>query len=511
MQERQALTDTSDRPLEDKAKTGFFLNLLISLLLSLIVISYFLIAFENCRHWFIIPALSVGVLVGADAVGWLRGRLDVFDPAGIIGLMLFLRDFVGGLLTMTLGGPNLPSWMPPGPADWRPWVGWMTALNVGGIIVYLFTRFLFGPRRGSVRERTRLIKPESFPLLAGVLLTLTGLLQVGSFAMFGGLSGFISAYETRAEGFGGMGILFMISESFPVIAMMGYAAHLKRKNATPSWFTIVIVLLIFFALRLVFFGGLRGSRSNTIWGVFWAAGIVHFWVRRIPKKLIIFGLAGLMVFVYVWGFYKAAGLEGLKGAVIEGRANELEEETGRTESAAWLSGGVQPYTLYRICKENSDYEYAWGRTYLGAIAKLIPRFIWRDRPPGKVREGTDALYGKGSYPNVVTSKVFGLAGEAMLNFGPFAVPFAFVFLGFAVGRVRRWIAGLTSNDTRWLLVPFLVNLCVVIHGGDSDNLIFFFFKNGALPLLLVYLGSKRLNEFSRKSSWQPAAHVLPNR
>src|ERR1700729_3110455 len=39
------------------------------------------------QHWFLIPVSLCGILIGIDAVEWLRGRVDLYDPAGIVGLL----------------------------------------------------------------------------------------------------------------------------------------------------------------------------------------------------------------------------------------------------------------------------------------------------------------------------------------------------------------------------------------------------------------------------------------
>jgi len=67
-----------------------------------------------------------------------------------------------------------------------------------------------------------------------------------------------------------------------------------------------------------------------------------------------------------------------------------------------------------------------------------------------------------------------LAGEAMLNFGPIAVPFAYGIFGLVVGILQRFLNTLRYGDTRLLLYPFLVNSCFSILQGDSDNLLFNF-------------------------------------
>jgi hypothetical protein len=87
-------------------------------------------------------------------------------------------------------------------------------------------------------------------------------------------------------------------------------------------------------------------------------------------------------------------------------------------------------------------------------------------------------------------RVYGLAGEALINFGPLAVPASYVVLGWLVRRVRRFAYELPDKDTRVLLLPLLVNLCVAMVVSDADNLLFFIAQNGMMPLLLLVSGRR---------------------
>src|SRR5258708_24048940 len=95
-------------------------SLAMSFLLCTSTVCGFLIACERTAHWFLVPVLLCGVLIGIDAVDWFRGRLDIFDPAGIIGLLGVHFFFLAPLLHVTWD-----SWMryinPP--PDWRGWLG----------------------------------------------------------------------------------------------------------------------------------------------------------------------------------------------------------------------------------------------------------------------------------------------------------------------------------------------------------------------------------------------------
>src|ERR1039457_5349528 len=62
---------------------------------------------DYCRHWFVIPVAMCGLLMAIDAVPWARGRMDLYDPAGIVGLLSTHGFFLAPLLNAAWN-----EWMP---------------------------------------------------------------------------------------------------------------------------------------------------------------------------------------------------------------------------------------------------------------------------------------------------------------------------------------------------------------------------------------------------------------
>ncbi|MFN6035636.1 MAG: hypothetical protein ACK48B_16725, partial [Dolichospermum sp.] len=434
-----------------------------------------------------------GIVIGIDAVQWFRGRLNIFSPVGIMGLLGVHFFFLAPLLHVSwnnwLGSDLIP------PPDWRPWVGGMAILNLLGILLYRISRnidFSEFFQKKSINEKGNqktvwMINKQRFPLIVGIALIVCLVLQILVYSQYGGLIGYINAFaDKQTEAGVGQGWLLMICESFPNLAMMAFSVYAKDKKRLQTWPVLITVLVIFFVIKLLF-GGLRGSRSNTIWALFWAAGMIHFWLRKINKKQILMGMIFFIFFMYFYGFLKSGGTEGFETALQGAEAREeYTAENGRTWENLLLGDlgrtDVHAYMLYRLMDDDSDYQYAWGRTYYSAFALLIPQQLWPypEKPPNKSKEGTDLLYGMGSYiPGVwVSSKVYGIAGEIMLNFGPFVVPFSYIVLGIVVGLIQRSLAGYSKVDTRLLLLPMLINFSFTILIGDLDNLIYFLITVG---------------------------------
>jgi hypothetical protein len=452
---------------------------------------------ERFLHWFMIPLTLCGIAIGVDAVNWLRGRYSVFDPIGIIGLMGIYFFFITPLLIVAWNYQLL--YLPP-LDDFRPWLGYMGILNFLGLLVYRMSRKLFLPRIINKSKVVWRIDPKLFFSVLLYALVLTGVLQLVVYAQFGGIGGYISTYDEHAtsgtEVFRGLGAIFTIAESFPILLMLGFVVHTRLTAIPRSWLYLSIILIIFLVIR-TFFGGLRGSRSNTVWVLFWAIGVIHLWIRPVPKKLIFVGIILMVIFMYLLGFFKALGSN--FGRVLENinSLSELEKETNRSFRGVMIGdlgrADVQAYLLYRLARPESDYEYAWGRTYLGGLANPIPSLIWPNKPVNKVKEGTEALRGKGKYdiPGLRVRNIYGLAGEAMLNFTPLAAPVAFVVLGFVVARVRSWLMSWDISDSRVLLAPFLVVICFLLLIYDLDNIMVYLAQYGFVSFLVIWISSRK--------------------
>jgi hypothetical protein len=486
---------------------------LIAFMFCSLVVMVMVLFDARLIHWFIVPVVLSGAIIGSDAVAFLQDRVEVMDPTTLVGTLGLHFFFLAPLLHVFWD-----SWTPYviGPPEWRDWLGWMAILNLLGLLLYRSV-FLFGRERYSAPSKYiwRLDHQRAM-LVFGTLLVVSGLVQIWVYAHFGGISGFVAAYmEGEAHygdkdpgiGFNGMGWIFMISESFPILSLFTLSAYLKHKRKLLPWPVIFAILAIYFVLVMLF-GGLRGSRSNTIWALFWALGVIHFWIRKVTRSVVLVGLFFLVIFMYMYGFYKSVGAEALDAFQGSDTRDSLAHKTGRTLQGSILGdlarADIQALELYKMIAPPVTYRYALGRTYLGGISILIPRAIWPDRPPDKVRWTTELESGQGSYvPGVwQSSHVAGMAGEAMLNFGPIAAPFTYLVLALFIKRVRQWLRTLAADDSRWLMVPLVVMFTFILMASDSDNDVFFLFKYATVPLLAVLLSSRRDARHSLRFLWK---------
>ena len=456
---------------------------------------------DECLHWFLLPLALCGILIGVDAVRWFTGEVDTFDPVGLIGLFGVYFFFLAPLFHLRWDhwiDEVLP------PPDWRCWLGAMALLNAVGLLAYRAALAHADAGTLAMPKATTAwhLRPKRFWWALGVGMALAISLQIWVYARYGGLMGYITAAEHREQAFLGIDRIGMLSGSFPVLLILAYAMVVVARRKTPAWPTLYLVLLAFAVLKLLF-GGLQGSRAEVVWAVFSAVGVIHFWIRPLSRMTVVTGMVALVLFMYVYGFYKSAGVDGLQKAFESSQARTaVEGKIRRPLSSTLLDdlgrSDVQAYLLYRLNQPRCDYQYAFGRTYVGAALTLIPGPLWRERPPTKVKEGTEILHGAGSYRERpisstlerdrfigMSSRVYGLAGEAMMNFGPCSVPVAMALFGLLAGRVRRWTLTWRRRDARRLLLPWAIIILFGILVNDSDNVVWFVEHIAMFPFVFL--------------------------
>src|SRR5262249_26329541 len=116
----------------------------LAALVCVVTVLGFLADSEELQHWLLVPVTLCGILVGKDAIDWLLGRMNLFDPAGIIGVLGVHFFFLAPLLHVAWD--YWLEYVVP-PPDWRDWIGEMAFLNLGGLLVYRFVRDLVDTQR----------------------------------------------------------------------------------------------------------------------------------------------------------------------------------------------------------------------------------------------------------------------------------------------------------------------------------------------------------------------------
>ena len=452
------------------------------------VIAYSLaLADPDLLHWFLVPLVACGGLVGMDAIGWATGEIDLFDPVGLVAVLGVHFFFLAPLIQIITDTKLL--YVIDQPADYRPWLGLMACVNFVGLLCYRFALAIFKGKRRKLRTVWTLRSSRFLPILGTAILAAAAA-EGYVLARFGGIGGLVYSFTEDPNKFNNTGWIFMISESLPILLMIGVTTLWWRKRVT--WLLLTPLIGLIVALELLL-GGWRGSRQNVIWAIIWALGMIHYGMRPVSRKAIAGFAVVMLAFMYFYGFYKYAGAEGIRAFTDSAWRAQAVEKSGRSFGSVLVQDlartDVQAFALYRLM--TGPHEYAMGRTYLGAFNLLIPRSISDDRLPTKLKWTTDLEYGEGAYESNhhPSSRVYGLSGEAMLNFGLLGVPFAFALFGYLVAKMSNLSGAIDPSDCRVLLVPFLACIAIVVLAHDLDVDLFIAIKNSLLPFSVIYFGS----------------------
>lgn len=461
------------------------------------VVLAFLFVSPADRHWFIFPVFTCGALVGIDFLKVVLGSIDFFMPMGLISVIALHFFFLAPLLHMRWQYWLL--YINTEGVDWPRWLGRMAVLNFVGWALFVIVRNLVMRKKASEKHLiVWRIEPERLWTVGWIALLVTGVMQVWVFAQFGGIRGYITSAEVGSEAMRGYGVIFMFSESFPIIAMMMFVVWCASKPDQQNWLLVGGAILVFVLARMLF-GGLRGSRGSVVWALFWAVGMVHFWVRPVSRRMILAGFGVVIAFMYLYAFYKALGSQFLSSFTQADSFGQLERETNRSWHGLILGDlsrvDVQAFLLFRYEEGarllGQRVRLAWGETYLGGLLLAIPSIV-RPAIDTKVEVGTALLYGGQVAPGFRSSRAYGLGGEALLNFGPWAIPIFYAGYGALVGWIDSWCRSLGSDDGRRLLVPFFSIVAFYFLVWDSDNLVVLFFRLGFVPIAVLWLSSRKI-------------------
>lgn len=470
-----------------------------------------LAAFETrLVHWFLVPVIACGLIIGRDAMDWLSGRIDPFHPRGVIGVVGVHFFFLAPLLLVFW---DLDYDVVRGPDDWRPWLGIMATINATGLLLYRgLDALVYGRGRGRPQARPVqrwAMDPARAPAVLILALILASMAQIYLWIRFGGLGGQITGYKSLDGGdLGGRFKYQLLAGALPILLLMLLSALQRRRTRETGRYSAAFLLLaLTFALYFLV-DGLRGSRSATVWTLFWATGIIHFFWRRLSARLLLAGLLPLLLFMYLYGFYKSYGDQVLRVYEESGGVSELSQRTGRTVEHLLIRdmsrADVQAFLVFRLLADDVPYDLTWGTTYAEAVPRaLVPRSLWSDRPavPRKAMAGARIHFGGPNPYGDGLSKVYGLAGEGLLNFHIPGALLAFCALGVAMGIYRRALATWPAYDARLFMAPFMANWFLTALIGDVDNLITFTMTKAAFPMLILLLVTVRRR--------QPAAEHAP--
>ncbi len=471
-------------------------DMMLSFLICLATILVFIVWDVRLLHWCLIPLFICGVIVGTDAVRWLRRRLDTFDPKGIIGVFGLNFFFLAPLLVAHYGA-DYSQYDGGTPRDWRFWIGVMGWLNVLGLTVYQLSQW-FSFRHCRPAKKLWLPSPGRSQLILWTAILFSTVAWGIVMVRMGGFGGMVEEKLYMVGRKAGLGSFRFLAAALVPLLFMAFSIR-RKSNARVSILLVVLALVLAAVIQFLT-SGFLGSRRIVVFALVWVVGIIHYHWHELSPKMLLLIMVPVVLFAFVYGLYKAAGARFLD--VLRGRASLAQVAAATDETLGGVlvtdisRADVQAWMVYKQRTFRGDYTPRHGRTYLWAPITLRPSWLFPKKVghSEKTIAGTEYMYGKGYFDpskGRASFRVYGLAGEAILNFGLWAIPLAFACWGFLVGYLRKkWISW-PMGDSRLLIMPFLTILAVWMLASDSDNFWNAVIGHLIIPAFVIFLISSR--------------------
>jgi hypothetical protein len=475
----------------------------IQFLISAIVATAIGLGFEfasgHSFSWITIALfVANAALVFQHGVKWLQGKMDTFDPMGMFGIFGIVFFLISPAFQIAHDfWPFIPSL-----SQSTAWINIWAAMNLAGIVIYLWAVQPQGihPRQATLWEFDR----QRLKIVLAAVLVFCFAMQVYVYMQFGGISGFIRTFTQRQQldlgmsdhdPLQGFGVPTVLAESFKYIFAMTIIYWARGKPFAKRWWFFASIMPVFFIVFMIF-GGLRGSRSNTVFSLIFAAGMYHYWIRPLKVRTVIVGILFIAVFLNAYYWYKIAGTNGLQALVNpEYRQSYV---TARRDAELYIVsrdfGRMDIQTLAMREYNRQKLPYFFGATYASSIFTVVPTALLPIKPNYVLEAKSNIIFGRGRFvpgdPRETTI-VLGLIGEAFVNFSYLGILVAFGLLGWGVRTIRRLIYGLAATDVRRLLLPVLCLLPLQILITDSGVVVMLIVRSLLVPLIVVLLCVRR--------------------
>ncbi|WP_447077318.1 hypothetical protein [Vibrio alginolyticus] len=379
---------------------------------------------------------------------------------------------------------------------------WMITSSIVVISFFIFKVALRPYINSKYKISIRKINKKKLIYYSVLFLFISLLSQFFIYYKLGGISGYIAAYTIRSEGggeFSGLGKYMIIAEPFPVLLIMTlvYFSIYNNRNINYGQVKVLLLILGFLGL-LLFFGGLKGSRSNTMLAMFWLICVINFYYRKMTIKTL--SLVGLIFLLYmtVYGLYKSVGDE-FFNEVNYSNIQDNDKYRGNALTGV-LSGDLSRYEVQTeiINKVILEDEAIWyGESYLDAILLAVPSSVMEVLDiKGKTELATKMLFGEANFVThqAKSTFIFGLVGESISNFHFVGIIFSSLFLISGYFFLVKLKTSINPKDPRYILIFFFPIIFVNLYTGDLQNIMFYLLKNLTIPVIFSYMVSERSNE-----------------
>ena len=492
-------TEPADRAFEEAAarrmapRDGTIVDAGIVAVISILVSGVYAVINPNVIHWYLLPAIVSGSLMGKEVIAWLRGRLDVFDAKAFIGGIGYLFFFLTPLLYVAynaFASPELPA-----PQDWRAYLTLLTWMNLVCVLLYLGAHRLgfAGQSHRALSRYWHLPQGVNLVLLGATALSIVS--WIAFFILVGGYSGLLRGRWGTPTGAARVGGDRGLRRVRALLLLLALTSLRGTKWYRKSSVTLVLSVIVMMAIAKFVVSGLSGAQERMMWPLLIVVGVVHYFWRPLKPWHLLVGAIPLFLFLHFYVLYKTYGKELLN--IFQGVPLSYYTSEARPPIGVLLGdigrANIQSSELYVLIEHPDTYTLKFGKTYVFALVQPVPGYFWpADRKPWQWSKGYAAFeqawessYYHPQATGGAAARQFGLTGESLLNFGLLGPFLAFPVWGFLVGRLRRYCAWMRPGDMRAVNVLFFTNMAFVALPSDFDNVFGVFIWHALFPILVL--------------------------
>lgn len=347
---------------------------------------------------------------------------------------------------------------------------------------YVITKQLAKPSKFVYKVDYNKIRKRSYLFIGmGVLLTTyLYLFQLGSI---------IKSSEVSDEG--KSIFLYMFIENLPLLMGWAYISYYLQRELRPSKLSFYIMLFIIVLASLIV-SGTRGSRISILLQISTYLILYGSVFRKIKFKNILIATIIAFVFNNFFSVYKYGGIEAFNEYLSTGYKPEyisnyqdnrkvILHDLGRSD--------VQAFIYDRVLEKEYTPPY-FPHSYLYALNNIIPNSLQPSiQLYSKESLGYSAQYYHPLTKELKSTRIYGVNGEAILNFGFAGLGLSFVLFGFIIYSSLH-IAQRASSYGITLFLPLITLTPIYYLFYDFGNILFMLIKTWTIPLLIFFSSSK---------------------
>lgn len=276
--------------------------------------------------------------------------------------------------------------------------------------------------------------------------------------------------------------LYAVIESAPLLLAWLTVVSVWHQQRFPSKLAGFLLTCLFLVVA-VGMNFSRGSRVTVLLVVIVSMQLFHQYVFRLHKAFLV-GLlivgAGVFNLMTV---YKHIGVDGLE-SYLGGHSAPAYVEERYTNPVRIVVGDIGRADIQASILEAEmagQIPHVHGRTYLKALTLILPDSL--DPFPeewGKVSAGAsaqisidpDVELSSNDTWGISSSRIYGVVGEALLNFGWMGALLSFVVVGLVTRRCIVWANQAGPWWDKGLVAPVVSLVPILILFYDFDNIVF---------------------------------------